>query len=213
MGRSGAGKGPGDTGYPRPVTSPQPSTEPTKAGAAASPPTYFDAFAELGYRFLGGEGMRIGGEAPAAFAAGSWDFIEDDGLFERSDDPLATIEAQLAGLKPGGVLFYTVPAAKLTELLTGVAASLEGVTIEAAGRQGDRMVVVLRKPGGWPEPAAPARTAPELAAALRQLRAHTSQVERELDTTGRELRRVKQSSSWRVTEPLRAAKARLATKR
>jgi hypothetical protein len=53
------------------------------------------------------------------------------------------------------------------------------------------------------------RTVAELEAELRELRAHAARLERELDTTGRELRHVKQSSSWRVTEPLRAAKARL----
>ena len=38
-------------------------------------------------------------------------------------------------------------------------------------------------------------------------------LERELETPGRELDRVKRSNSWRVTEPLRAAKAKLGTRR
>jgi LmbE family N-acetylglucosaminyl deacetylase len=60
-----------------------------------------------------------------------------------------------------------------------------------------------------PEPRADAPTVAELEAELRALRAHTAQVERELETASRELERVKLSRSWRATEPLRAAKARL----
>jgi hypothetical protein len=53
----------------------------------------------------------------------------------------------------------------------------------------------------------------ELEAALRELRAHVARLERELESTGRELERVKRSNSWRVTEPLRAAKAKLGGRR
>lgn len=60
-----------------------------------------------------------------------------------------------------------------------------------------------------PEPGAETRTAAELEFELRELRAHASRVERELDAARRELERLKRSRSWRATEPLRAAKARL----
>lgn len=60
-----------------------------------------------------------------------------------------------------------------------------------------------------PEPSAETRTVAELEAELRKMRAHLARVERELETTGRELERLKRSRSWRATEPLRAAKARL----
>ncbi|MGH2940874.1 MAG: hypothetical protein ACRDPE_22455 [Solirubrobacterales bacterium] len=60
-----------------------------------------------------------------------------------------------------------------------------------------------------PEPSAETRTVAELEAELGELRAHLTRVERELETSGRELERLKRSRSWRATEPLRAAKARL----
>lgn len=51
---------------------------------------------------------------------------------------------------------------------------------------------------------------PELVAELTaEVAALKSQVAR-LEAAARELERVKRSNSWRVTEPLRAAKARLA---
>jgi len=53
----------------------------------------------------------------------------------------------------------------------------------------------------------------ELEAELRETKAHAARLERELEVMGRELERVKRSSSWRVTEPLRAAKAKLGTRR
>lgn len=81
----------------------------------------------------------------------------------------------------------------------------EGFEIEATCRRGDEIVVVLRRAGAAPDPAVPPATAPELAAQAAALR---SQVGR-LEQAARELERVKRSSSWRVTEPLRAAKARL----
>lgn len=55
--------------------------------------------------------------------------------------------------------------------------------------------------------------AAELEAELRATKAHAARLERELEAMGRELERVKRSSSWRVTEPLRAAKAKLGTRR
>lgn len=59
------------------------------------------------------------------------------------------------------------------------------------------------------EPSTEPRTVAELEAELRDLKAHTTRVERELESANRELERLKQSRSWRATEPLRAAKARL----
>jgi hypothetical protein len=53
----------------------------------------------------------------------------------------------------------------------------------------------------------------ELETELRELRAQVSRLERELETTSRELGRMRQSNSWRVTEPLRAAKAKLGGRR
>ncbi|HEX3360171.1 MAG TPA: hypothetical protein VHS74_04175 [Solirubrobacterales bacterium] len=55
--------------------------------------------------------------------------------------------------------------------------------------------------------------ASELEAELRELRAQVARLERELESTGRELNRIRQSNSWRVTEPLRAAKAKLGARR
>ncbi|MFT3864544.1 MAG: hypothetical protein QM729_09750 [Solirubrobacterales bacterium] len=60
-----------------------------------------------------------------------------------------------------------------------------------------------------PQPSAEPRPAAELEAELREVRAHAARLERELEKASRELERVKRSSSWRVTEPLRAAKAKL----
>jgi chromosome segregation ATPase len=53
----------------------------------------------------------------------------------------------------------------------------------------------------------------ELEAELRELRAQVARLERELESTSRELARMRQSNSWRVTEPLRAAKAKLGGRR
>jgi hypothetical protein len=61
--------------------------------------------------------------------------------------------------------------------------------------------------------AAPTPREVELEAELREARAHLAQLKRELETTSRELERVKRSNSWRVTEPLRAAKAKLGARR
>ena len=55
--------------------------------------------------------------------------------------------------------------------------------------------------------------ASELEAELRELRAQVARLERELETANRELGRMRQSNSWRVTEPLRAAKAKLGGRR
>jgi hypothetical protein len=53
----------------------------------------------------------------------------------------------------------------------------------------------------------------ELEVELREAKAHAARLERELEAMGRELERVKRSNSWRVTEPLRAAKAKLGARR
>jgi len=60
-----------------------------------------------------------------------------------------------------------------------------------------------------PEPSAETRTVADLEAELREMQAQTARLERELEATGRELERLKRSRSWRATEPLRAAKAKL----
>jgi hypothetical protein len=57
--------------------------------------------------------------------------------------------------------------------------------------------------------AAPTPREAELEAELRQARTQAARLERQLETTSRELERIKRSNSWRVTEPLRAAKAKL----
>jgi hypothetical protein len=53
----------------------------------------------------------------------------------------------------------------------------------------------------------------ELEVELREAKAHVARLERELEAMGRELDRMKRSNSWRVTEPLRAAKAKLGGRR
>jgi hypothetical protein len=60
-----------------------------------------------------------------------------------------------------------------------------------------------------PHPSTEPRTVAELEADLRELRTQNARLERELEAAARELERVKLSRSWRATEPLRAAKARL----
>jgi predicted SAM-dependent methyltransferase len=85
----------------------------------------------------------------------------------------------------------------------------EGFEVEASARGGDEIVVVLRKAGAWPETTGSRATAPELAAERAALKSRVAQ----LEVAARELERVKRSSSWRVTEPLRAAKARLGGRR
>jgi hypothetical protein len=60
-----------------------------------------------------------------------------------------------------------------------------------------------------PEPSVETPTVAELEAELAELRTRNARVERELEATSRELERLKRSRSWRATEPLRAAKARL----
>jgi predicted SAM-dependent methyltransferase len=81
----------------------------------------------------------------------------------------------------------------------------DGFEIEASARNGDEIVAVLRKAGAWPKPASNPTTVPALIAEKAALRTRVA----ELEGAARELERVKRSSSWRVTEPLRAAKARL----
>jgi hypothetical protein len=176
----------------------------------------FDARAEFAYRFLSGEGLEIGTsrrplqvaprtrvrqvdpgaeEAPEV-ASGSQDFIVDDRPVE---DLGAALADHLDKLKPGGVLLLTVP--DLRPLLD----LDEGLEVEASARGEAGTLVVLRKPGAPPRPAGNPSTAPELAAELASLRSRVAQ----LEAASRELERVKRSNSWRVTEPLRAAKARL----
>jgi predicted SAM-dependent methyltransferase len=84
-----------------------------------------------------------------------------------------------------------------------------GVEIEAVARNGEEIVAVLRKAGAYPRPGTDAPTVAELAAETAALKSTVAR----LEAVERELERVRQSSSWRVTEPLRAAKARLAHRR
>jgi SAM-dependent methyltransferase len=85
----------------------------------------------------------------------------------------------------------------------------EGFEIEAFARHEVEVVAIIRKAGDYPAPAAPPETAPELASEVDRLAVRVAQVEVDQAQIARELERVKRSSSWRVTEPLRAAKARL----
>jgi predicted SAM-dependent methyltransferase len=84
-----------------------------------------------------------------------------------------------------------------------------GLEIEAVARNGEEIVAVLRKAGAYPEPGTDAPTVAELAAETAALKSKVA----ELEPAARELDRVQRSSSWRVTEPLRAAKARLGHRR
>lgn len=207
------------------------------------PPRYLDARTEFAHRFLSGEGLEIGApdrplplppgassrqvdrEAPATLADASQDFIVADHLLGVADDPVDTIAAHLAKLRPGGVLLYTVPArvgpdspsgegqgwdeAALLELLLRCRARAEGtLLIEAVARSGEETVAVLRRAGAWPAPA-DTPTVEELRAETVALKAAVAR----LEASERELERLKHSSSWRVTEPLRAAKARLRGRR
>jgi predicted SAM-dependent methyltransferase len=227
------------------------------------------------------------GETLATVAADSQDFIVANHFLEHTADPIGTIGNHLAKLKPGGVLFYTVPDKRYSFdfrrevttldhlvrdhedgpegsrrghydewglLVTGTeeereaanwpergaemaraleaedysihhhvwteAAFLElllhcrerfeaGVEIEAAARNGDEIVAVLRRAGAWPAPGTDGRPAADLAAEVEALRAKLA----ELEPAARELERMKRSNSWRVTEPLRHAKARLSQRR
>lgn len=84
-----------------------------------------------------------------------------------------------------------------------------GLGIEAVARGGEEIVAVLRKAGAYPQPGTDAPTVAELAAETAALKSKIA----ELEPAARELDRVQRSSSWRVTEPLRAAKARLGHRR
>jgi hypothetical protein len=59
------------------------------------------------------------------------------------------------------------------------------------------------------DPSPDPRPVADLEAEVRELQAQNARLERELEAAGRELERVKRSRSWRATEPLRTAKARL----
>jgi predicted SAM-dependent methyltransferase len=313
----------------------QSNIEAGAAAAAAPPPIYLEARAELAYRFLAGDGLEIGGlnwplQVPAwarvknvdrmtpeqlreeyaemagvqlaevdilddgerlgTVPDGSQDFIIANHFLEHTGDPIGTIGSHLAKLKPGGVLFYAVPDKRFTfdfrrevtplahmirdheegsevsrrehydewgQLVIGterdredprwpdraeeVARQLEAedfsihthtwtdatflelllhcrrsfeeaFEIEAVVRREMEVVTILRRAGGEPRPQAPASTAPELAAETSRLQGEASRLAGELMSAEHELRRVKRSPSWRVTEPMRAAKARL-TKR
>jgi hypothetical protein len=140
---------------------------------------------EYGAAVLGDEGER---EAP--------DFEERAERFARE------LEASAVSIHA-----HTFTAASFLALLLECRERSEGAfEVEAFARHEAEAVAVLRKSGADPAPAAPAASAPELAAEADRLRAQIAQLEREL-------RGLKASSSWRVTEPLRAARARLGGRR
>jgi predicted SAM-dependent methyltransferase len=85
----------------------------------------------------------------------------------------------------------------------------ETFEVEVAAGNGEETIVVLRKAGASPEPATDTPNAATLSAEVASLKGDVAR----LEVSARELERVKLSSSWRVTEPLRAAKARLAHRR
>lgn len=82
-------------------------------------------------------------------------------------------------------------------------------SIEAFARNGEEIVVVLRKAGDWPDPPTTTSSAAKLAAEVAALRSEVGRLER----AERELEHLRRSTSWRVTEPLRHAKARLSRRR
>jgi SAM-dependent methyltransferase len=102
---------------------------------------------------------------------------------------------------------HTFTATSFLALLLECCERLQGAfEIEAFARNEAEAVAVLRKTGAEPTPAAPPVTTPDLASQVDRLRTQVAQL-------ARELRQLKTSSSWRVTEPLRAAKARLGGRR
>jgi hypothetical protein len=102
---------------------------------------------------------------------------------------------------------HTFTAASFLRLLLECREHLHrAFEIEAFARNEAEAVAVVRKTGAEPTPAAPAATAPGLASQVDRLGTRLAQLEREL-------RQLKASSSWRVTEPLRAARARLGRRR
>lgn len=140
---------------------------------------------EYGAAVLGDERER---EAP--------DFAERAEKFSRQlEDSQVSIHA------------HTFTAASFLALLLEIRERSEGAfEVEAFARHEAEAVAILRKGGADPAPAAPAPSAPELATEADRLRAQVAQLEHELG-------QLKASSSWRVTEPLRAAKARLGGRR
>jgi predicted SAM-dependent methyltransferase len=147
---------------------------------------------EYGAAVLGGEEDR-----------GAQDFAE------RAESYARELEASQASIHA-----HTFTAASFLALLLKCRERLDdGFEIEAFARHEEEAVAVLRKAGGNPEPVAPAETAPELAVEIDRLGSRLAQIEVERAQVARELQRIKQSSSWRVTEPLRAAKARLGGRR
>ncbi len=124
---------------------------------------------------------------------------------ERAEQFARELEGQNASIHN-----HTFTAASFLELLLHCRRrSEQGFEVEAFARHEVELVAILRKAGDDPPPAAPPETAPDLASEVTRLRGRVAQLEVDREQTARELQRVKQSSSWRVTEPLRAAKARL----
>lgn len=121
---------------------------------------------------------------------------------ERAEQFSRELERSRASIHP-----HTFTGASFLALLLECRRRFDdGFEIEAFARNREETVAVLRRAGGEPAPAAPAQAAPELAAEAERMRGQIAQLERELG-------RLKASPSWRVTEPLRAAKARLGRRR
>jgi outer membrane murein-binding lipoprotein Lpp len=203
------------------VTSPQSNAG--RAGDAAPSVPQLDARADLADRLLQGRGLlvrpvdataplpatatvrEVDADGLKAAAVSSQDFIVDSGL-TADGDPKAAIEARFAKLRPGGGLLCVLAEADLPAFLAARPANSEAEVAISAGAT--EVTVALLKAGPRNATVSGQQT-PEVAAEVRELQAQVARLERELDTTSRELHRVKGSSSWRVTEPLRAAKARL----
>jgi SAM-dependent methyltransferase len=54
------------------------------------------------------------GEVLGAFADGSADFIVANHMLEHTEDPIGTLTAHLRVVRPGGVLYYALPDARVT---------------------------------------------------------------------------------------------------
>jgi len=99
------------------------------------------------------------------------------------DEPLAAIEARLAGLPPGGTLVCAVPPA-----LEGVLRARDD--FEVLWRRPHELIVVLRRPGG-----------------------DSAELRERLERAERVIADLQGSLSWRLTAPLRRAKRDLGRRR
>jgi predicted SAM-dependent methyltransferase len=134
---------------------------------------------------------------------------DDPGFAERADQIARKLEAE-----DFSIHHHTWTAATFLELLLHCRHRFdEGFEIEATCRRELEFVAVLRKAGAYPEPAGSSAPVSTLLAEIERLQTHAGHLERDLNTTNRELSEVKRSPSWRITQPLRNAKALLARRR